>query len=74
MVHEELESAITQLGKAADLDPADRNRIEELRSSLKLIERPDGLGGSSAKEIHQSYRELLAQMDALISDLENHSR
>jgi len=74
MVHEELDSAITHLGKAADLDPADRARIEALRSSIQSIERPDALVESSANELHQSYRDLLAQMDALITDLDNRTR
>jgi hypothetical protein len=73
-VREELDSAITQLGKAADLDPADRARIEELRASLQSIEHPDGLVDLSANELQQSYRDLLAQMDVLISDLDNRSR
>jgi len=74
LVHEELDSAITHLGKAADLDPADRARIEALRSSIQSIERPDALVESSANELHQSYRDLLAQMDALITDLDNRTR
>jgi exonuclease VII small subunit len=74
MVREELDSAITQLDKAADLDPADRARIKTLRSSLLLIEPHDGLREPSSNELHQSYRDLLAQMDALITDLDNRSR
>ena len=74
MVHEELDSAITQLGKAADLDPADRARIEALRASLQSIEHPDSLVALNSNELHQSYRDLLAQMDALIADLDNRTR
>ena len=74
MVREELDSAITQLGKAADLDPADRARIEELRTRLQSIGRSGTLGELSSYELHQSYRELLAQMDALIADLDNRNR
>ena len=74
MVREELDSAITHLGKAADLDPADRARIEALRSSIQTMERSDGLADLSSNELHQSYRDLLAQMDALITDLDNRTR
>ena len=74
MVREELDSAITQLDKAADLDPADRARIEALRSRLMSLERPDDLEKLGANELHQLYRDLLVQMDALITDLDNRSR
>lgn len=74
MVREELDSAITQLGKAADLDPADRARIKVLRADLESIERPDDLEKLGSNELHQLYRDLLVQMDALITDLDNRSR
>ena len=74
MVHEELDSAITQLGKAADLDPADRARIEALRSSLMSIERPDASLEQSSNELYQSYSDLLSQMDVLIAELDNRTR
>lgn len=74
MVHKELDSAIAQLGRAADLDPADRARIEDLRASLLSIEQTDGPEKLGSEELYQSYRELLAQMDALITDLDNRGR
>jgi acyl-CoA reductase-like NAD-dependent aldehyde dehydrogenase len=75
MIREDLDSAIKELGKAADLDAADRTRIEALRSSLLLIEqRPDDLGELSSNELHQSYRDLLEQIDAMITELDNRSR
>lgn len=74
LAHEELDSAITQLSRAADLDPADRARIEGLRTGLQAIERADRLGETTAAGLQQSYRDLLAQMDVLIRDLENRGR
>ena len=74
MAHEELDSAITQLATVADLDPAYRARIEALRASLLSIENPDRPGEKSPEKLQQSYRDLLAQMDALITDLENRGR
>jgi hypothetical protein len=73
-VHEELDSAITHLSKAADLDPADRARIETLRSSIQSMERPDGLVDLNSNELHKSYQDLLTQIDALITDLDNRAR
>jgi hypothetical protein len=74
MAHEELDSAITQLAKVAELDPAYRTRIEALRSSLLSIENTDHPGETSPEKLQQSYRDLLAQMDALITDLDNRGR
>jgi exonuclease VII small subunit len=74
MVHEDLDSAITQLGKAADLDSTDRARIEALRSSLVSTESPDRLGEVSSEKLYQSYRDLLAQLEALIEELDNRTR
>jgi hypothetical protein len=70
LAREELNSAITQLAKAEDLDPADRARIEALRSSLLSIENPDRPDELSSKKLHQSYQHLFAQMEALITELE----
>jgi len=74
MVREELGSAIAQLDKAADLDSADRTRIEAMRSGLLSIEHPENPGELNPDELQQSYRDLLAQMDALITELDNRSR
>jgi len=74
MAHEELDSAITQLAKVADLDPAYRTRIEALRASLLSIENPDHPEETSQEQLQQSYRDLLAQIDALITDLDNRGR
>ena len=74
MAHEELDAAITQLSRAADLDPADRARIEGLRADLQAIERTDRQGETSAARLQESYRDLLTQMDALITDMENRKR
>jgi|GEM_PF-3494425 hypothetical protein len=74
MVREELASAMAELDKAADLDPADRARIEDMRSGLMSIEHPDKPGELNPNELQQSYRDLLARMDALITELDNRSR
>jgi len=72
--HQELGSAIDRLALAANLDPADRARIEVLRSNLLSIESDDHLGEMSPKKLHQLYGDLLAKMDTLITDLENRPR
>jgi chromosome segregation ATPase len=74
MVREELGSAIAELEKAADLDPADRARIEAMRSALMSIEHSDEPGELNPNEQQQSYRDLLAQMDAMITEIDNRSR
>ena len=74
MAHEELDSAIAQLEKVADLDPAYRTRIESLRASLLSIENPDHPGEASPEKLQQSYRDLMAQMEALITNLDNRGR
>ncbi|MGD8629740.1 MAG: hypothetical protein PVH38_03065 [Gammaproteobacteria bacterium] len=73
-VHKELGSAIAELDKAADLDPADRARIEAMRAGLLSLEHPANPGELSLNELHQSYRDLLGQMDTLITELDNRSR
>jgi len=74
IAREELDSAITQLGRVADLDPAHRARIESLRASLLSIENTDLSGEASPVKLQQSYRDLLAQMDALIRDIDDRGR
>jgi len=74
MVHKELGSAIVHLAKAADLDPADRARIEAMRSTLESLENPERLRKASPEKLQQSYRELLAQMETMIEDLDNRKR
>lgn len=74
MAHDELDSAITHLAQAADLDPADRSRIETLRASLRSIEGPDRLGKINLEELHRIYRDMLAQMETLITDLDKRTR
>jgi predicted Zn-dependent protease len=74
MAHAELDEAIAQLAKAANLDPADRTRIDSLRSILLSIENPDHLGAISSTKLQQSYQDLLAQMEALITDMDKRNR
>ncbi|MCG6870363.1 MAG: hypothetical protein LJE91_17020 [Gammaproteobacteria bacterium] len=72
--HQELDSAINKLALAANLDPADQARIEDLRSSLLSIESGDRLGETNSTKLHRLYGDLLAKMDTLITDLENRPR
>jgi hypothetical protein len=74
MAHEELDSAITRLAKVADLDPIYRTRIESLRASLLSLENPDRPGEASPERLQQSYRDLLAQTEAMITELDNRGR
>ena len=74
MAHEELDSAITRLAKVADLDPAYRARIESLRASLLSLENPDRPKDESPEKLQQAYRDLLAQMETMIADLDNRGR
>lgn len=74
MAHEELDLAITRLAKVADLDPVYRTRVESLRASLLSIENPDRPGEASPEKLQQSYQDLLSQMEAMITDLDNRGR
>ena len=76
MAHEGLDSAIAQLAKVADLDPAHRSRIESLRKSLQSIENQNSTdsGETNPEKLQQAYRDLLAQIDALITDMDNRRR
>lgn len=72
MAREELDAAITQLGKVATLDPAHRSAVESLRAKLLSIENPDHPGATSPEELKLLYRDLLLQMDTLIEDMDSH--
>jgi septal ring factor EnvC (AmiA/AmiB activator) len=76
MAHEELDSAIAQLAKVADLDPVHRSRIESLRKSLQSIERKNSAdpGETNPEKLQQDYRDLLAQIGALIKDIDDRRR
>lgn len=74
MAHDELDSAINQLSKAADLEPAFRTRIASLRARLLALEDPDSPGETSPEKLRQSYRDLMAQIEALITELDNRGR
>jgi hypothetical protein len=74
MAHEEIILAIDQLAKAEDLDSADRARIEGIRASLIAIDRADYSDGTSPGQLQKQYREVLNQMDILISKTENHTQ
>ena len=45
-----------------------------MRAGLVSLEQPAKPGELSLNELHQSYRDLLGQMDAVITDLDNRSR
>jgi len=74
LAHQELDAALAQLSKAVELDPAHRVRIEGLRSRLLEMEAADRRGEMSPEDLQASYRQLLAQMDALINELQNQGR
>lgn len=72
MAHNEINMAISQLVKAESLDPADRSRIEQMRVQLLALEKTDRERENTPNELHEQYKTLLNQMDALIKKLENH--
>jgi len=74
MAHKELDSAITQLSAVEGLDPAYRKKIDVLRASLESIVTNDREGEISPEKLRQSYRDLLAQMQVLINDMESRGR
>jgi hypothetical protein len=71
MAHEEIILAIDQLAKAEDLDSADRARIEDMRMSLMAIDKADP-GITSPGQLQKQFREILNEMDMLISKTEDH--
>ena len=74
MAHKEIILAIDQLARAEELDSEDRARIEGMRASLLAIDNADCLGGSSAIQLQEQFREVLNEMDALISKTESYPR
>jgi hypothetical protein len=74
MAHEEIILAINQLAKAEDLDAEDRARIEVMRARLLAIDKADYPGGTTPGQLQNQYREVLNEMDILISKTENYPR
>lgn len=74
IAHEEMNLAISQLADAENLDPASRSQIEDIRTSFLAIEKATSMNETSPKNLQQQYRNLLDQIDALISRLESRSR
>jgi hypothetical protein len=72
MVHQEIILAIDQLAKAEDLDSADRARIEDMRASLLAIDKSEYPGETSSIELQKQFRDVLNEMDILISKTENY--
>ena len=72
MAHEEIILAIDQLAKAEDLDSEDRARIEDMRASLIAIDKADYTGGTSPGQLQEQFREILNEMDTLISKTESY--
>lgn len=68
--HQQLNQAIEQLEAAEELDPQDKNEIEDLRLGLKALEDPNRLAHTSVDELKTSYHDLSAKLDALILKLE----
>ncbi len=74
MAHEEIILAIDQLAKAEDLDSADRARIEDMRASLLEIDNTDYPSETSPIQLQKQFREILNEMDIMISKTENNPR
>jgi len=62
----ELDTALTYLEHAAHVDPALRIQIEPLRNRLRTLQDDTARGRLSTGELHHSYQELLARVEALI--------
>ena len=67
---EGLNLAISLLSKAENLDPADRADIEDMQTRIKAIEKARRPEDASLKLLQKEHRELLEQMDALITKIE----
>ena len=67
---EGLNLAISLLSKAENLDPADRADIEDMQTRIKAIEKAGRPGDASLKLLQKEHRDLLEQMDALITKIE----
>lgn len=74
MAHEELDAAIARLTTVADMDPGHRSSVESLRASLRSMEDPDYIRNTSPEKLRQSYREILAQVDALIRSMDSRGK
>jgi len=74
MAHDEINQAISHLDKAETLDPADRDKIQQIRAQLTVLESLDRQRENSPQQLQKQYYDLLDQMDALINKLENHAQ
>lgn len=72
MAHAEINKAIAQLDKAETLDAEDYSRIEQVRQQLLAIEKADSQREENPGELHKQYKDILDQMESLISRLQNH--
>jgi chromosome segregation ATPase len=70
IVHNELDAAMANLGKAEKLDHADKRKIESLRLRLKSLEDARQLSHTTPEQLQESYQSLTTQLDALIDKLE----
>jgi len=61
-----LRAAITQLQKAATLDPNDIDEINSISADLVRLELRARNGEVSSKELHRSYQVLVERVDRLI--------
>jgi len=69
MAHKEMALAIDQLAEAKDLDPADRDRIEDIRARLQAIDKADCPQAKSPEQLQQQFRDLLEEIDSIISKM-----
>lgn len=68
--HKELEAAITALDKAT-VHPEYRRSVETLRMRLRKLEDANYLNQTSPKQLQLAYREIGAQIGALIDKLDS---
>lgn len=69
MAHKEMTLAIDQLAEARNFDPADRDKIEDIRARLQALDTADCQQATSPKQLQQQFRELLNEIDSLIGEM-----
>ena len=69
MAHKEMALAIDQLAEAKAFDPADRDKIEDIRARLQAMDKADCPQTASPEQLQQQFRDLLNEIDSLISEM-----
>ena len=68
--HQELDATMSMLDKAENLDPADRQRLDELRARLGQLDDVKRATRMSPDQLHDSYQKVAEELDELIHKLE----